>query len=197
MIQFTLETKALLNAIKHLKTQIKVKKKLLYEECTIFVEPTSSCIRILGAEYYMKYDNYKKCSFRMYFYDFIQLIESLIKEGYTYKLDFILTEKQLQVNNRKISILSATINENDIKSYKEIPLDMINQSDDNNKRVLTEVGPEKYCLLTDVNKVFYKSKVSKDILTCHAVLGKYNVTFKEIEDIVKSKMYEIDNKLLF
>ena len=197
MIQFTLNRKDVTIAIKQLRSQIKGDKKLLYEVCTIFIEPTSACFRVFGAEYFMKYDNYKKCSFRIYFYDFIQFIDSLVKERCPDSIDFTLTEKQLQVNNRKISILSATINENDIKSYKEIPLDMINQSDDNNKRVLTEVGPEKYCLLTDVNKVFYKSKVSKDVLICHALLGKYNVTYKEIEDIVKSKMYEIDNKLLF
>jgi len=201
MIQFSIERKGIVDAIKQLngqlKVQLRLKKKRLFVECEVFVEPKVICIRLNGMEAYIKSENYKRCSFRMYFSDFTEAIENLTADNFNYLYHFILTEKQIQIEKRKLSILSATINEKEIKYFKEIPLDMINKTDDNYRGVLKENEIEKFCLLSDINKVFTKQKVEKDILTTHAILMRYNVSFKELEELVKSKMYVIDNNLFF
>jgi hypothetical protein len=188
MIIFSIQKRSLSTSLKPIYEVSKKQKKAIYLKSKITILKKKFILRMDGFECEISCVSDNIGSFEVYFMDFYDVIKSNLKGSNTI-FEFILTERELQLDNRKISVLSSEFKTRRVKKELELPinsLDYIKNEDD----ILVKNTDKEYSLLVNKAKKFIKTKIDSDINKSMVLLGKYDVTLEELEKIVYTKFFE-------
>lgn len=189
MLLFNIVKKDLQRALKHLNGTIKIKKKnKVLVTCEIFLEPGILCIRLHGIESYVKCENEYFGEFKMYFTELYEVMER-INVKYFDTINFVLTEKMLQINNIPLYVISTNLKNS---KQNEKPLGILNYDNTDSDEIYTQRSLKTYKLRHNKEEVL-EHNIINDIKNAMVFLKKYNVNFNEIETLVKEKMIEYTN----
>ena len=117
---------------------------------------------------------------------------SILKQFIDRKFDditFIVSQKQIQINNRKLSILSSDFNKSKSKKTLESPLGTLNFVEENGLSKLYKA--KTFVTKNQESREYSLNKILKDIITAHTILIKYGITLNQIDSMVFENLREM------
>ena len=187
MILFKLQKKELVRGLDQIKIHIKPSKRI-YEVTKFIFLNNKLTIRIVGSEVIIPCNHEGGGQFEMYLSDFYEaIINPLI--GKFDDITFIVSQKQIQINNRKLSILSSDFNKSKSKKTLESPLGTLNFVEENGLSKLYKA--KTFVTKNQESREYSLNKILKDIITAHTILIKYGITLNQIDSMVFENLREM------
>jgi len=123
----------------------------------------------------------------MYLSDFYEaIINPLI--GKFDEITFIVSQKQIQINNRKLSILSSDFNKSKSKKTLESPLGTLNFVEENGLSKLYKA--KTFVTKNQEMREYTQNNILKDIITAHTILIKYGITLNQLKKCLRKVVFE-------
>jgi len=188
MILFTATKKDLDVQLKRLKRVLKIRKDDVFIESDFTISPKLISIQQHGIEVCIDSDNLSWAEFKVYFVEFHQAIENTQAKSRD-KINFILNDNYLQVNDFKVTLISSNLKRPSKKKYQEKPLGILNYEelkDGSYKNSLKDI----FYLRKNTETSFHKQMILDDIKKAFLLLEKYNFKSAEIKKLVFDKLIE-------
>ena len=187
MILFNLQKKELVRGLDQIKIHIKPSKRI-YEVTKFIFLNNKLTIRIVGSEVIIPCNHEGGGQFEMYLSDFYEAINNPLIGKFD-EITFIVSQKQIQINNRKLSILSSDFNKSKSKKTLESPLGTLNFVEENGLSKLYKA--KTFVTKNQESREYSLNKILKDIITAHTILIKYGITLNQIDSMVFENLREM------
>ena len=187
MILFTLEKQELLKSLDQIKVHIKPFKRI-YEVTKFIFLKNKFTIRIVGSEVTLPCKHEGGGQFEMYLTDFYEAIKNPLIGKFN-EITFIVSQKQIQINNRKLSILSSDFNKTKSKKTLESPLGTLNFIEENDLFKQNKV--KTFVTNNQEMRKHTQNNILKDIITVHTILIKYGISLNQIDSLVFENLREM------
>ena len=187
MILFTLQKKELLKSLDQIKIHIKPSKRI-YEVTQFIFLKNKLTIRIVGSEVIIPCKHEGQGQFEMYLADFYESISNPLIDSYD-EITFIVSQKQIQINNRNLSILSSNFKKSKSKETLESPLGTLNFIEENDLFKQNKV--KTFVTLNQTMIEFKENNILNDILKVNTILNKYGITYNQIHSLIYENLREL------
>jgi hypothetical protein len=144
-------------------------------------------IRIVGSEVILPCKHEGAGQFEMYLTDFYEAITNPLI-GRFEEIMFIVSQKQIQINNRKLSILSSDFNKTKSKQTLELPLGTLNFIEENGISKLNKV--KIFINKDQALRRHNENNILNDIMKVDTILKKYGVDYIQIHSMVYKNLKE-------
>ena len=186
MILFKLQKKELLRGLDQIKIHIKPSKRI-YEVTKFIFLNNKLTIRIVGSEVIIPCNHEGGGQFEMYLTDFYEAIKNPLIGKFD-EITFIVSQKQIQINNRNLSILSSDFNKTKSKKTLESPLGTLNFVEENGLSKLYKA--KTFVPKNQEMREHTLNNILNDINKGHTILKKYGITIDQIHSLVFENLRE-------
>lgn len=146
-------------------------------------------IRIVGSEVILNCKHEGEGQFEMYLADFYEAISNPLIGKFD-EITFIISQNQIQINNRKLSILTSNFNKSKSKKTLESPLGSLNFVEELG---ISKLNKAKTYVTNNLEmRQHTQNNILNNIMKVHTILKKYGIDYSQIHSIVYKNLRSLN-----